>query len=187
MQIFVNVGLSSSLIQMKELQRDDVSTAFFVNIVIATVIYALLFFAAPYISEFYAEPRLNNLVKVGSLTLVAASFGKCHQAVLTRNLQFQRLFFLKLVPFIISAVIGISMALMDFRVWALIGSQLSQAILLPILLFFFCDKDMRPDFRFSLPAFQRMYSFFVQHVRRRAILSTQSKSLRTRYWEGIFN
>ena len=159
MQIFVNVGLSSSLIQMKELQRDDVSTAFFVNIVIATVIYALLFFAAPYISEFYAEPRLNNLVKVGSLTLVAASFGKCHQAVLTRNLQFQRLFFLKLVPFIISAVIGISMAVLDFRVWALVASQLSQAVLFAFLLFVYCERDVRPECRFSQSAFQRMFAF----------------------------
>lgn len=51
--IIVDGGFASALIQKKTINDEDYSTAFYVNIVIALLLYLLLYCSAPCISNFY--------------------------------------------------------------------------------------------------------------------------------------
>lgn len=59
-QVFVDSGLSSALIRKLDRTEDDYSTAFYFNIVIAFICYAILYFSAPYIADFYKQPISKN-------------------------------------------------------------------------------------------------------------------------------
>ena len=45
--VFIDGGFSAALVQYKDRSDRDVSTVFYLNVGLATVIYLLLFFAAP--------------------------------------------------------------------------------------------------------------------------------------------
>ena len=55
-QAFVDSGFSNALIQKKDRTEVDYSTVFYFNILIALVVYGVLFVSAPAIASFYREP-----------------------------------------------------------------------------------------------------------------------------------
>ena len=49
MQVFVDSGLGTALIQKKDADDTDFSTVFYFNLGMCILLYAIMFFAAPYI------------------------------------------------------------------------------------------------------------------------------------------
>jgi teichuronic acid exporter len=52
-QVFVDSGLSQSLIRKQNCTSRDYSTIFWVNLVIGLISYIIIWFAAPFIAQFY--------------------------------------------------------------------------------------------------------------------------------------
>src|SRR5690606_39926286 len=51
-------GMSASLIRMKGAKETDYSTVFILNLLLSCVCCLFIFFAAPYIGQFYKQPIL---------------------------------------------------------------------------------------------------------------------------------
>ena len=86
--VFVDVGLSSALIQRKDTTLEDESTVFWFNLVVGALMAGLLFLAAPWISGFYAIPVLAPITRICALEFV---FGACNSVQFTlfrKNLDF---------------------------------------------------------------------------------------------------
>ncbi|MDE6033348.1 MAG: oligosaccharide flippase family protein, partial [Muribaculaceae bacterium] len=66
--VFIDGGFSAALIQYKDRNDRDVSTVFYLNVGLATVIYIILFFCAPLIAGLYEAPILTSIVRVYCLT-----------------------------------------------------------------------------------------------------------------------
>ena len=52
-QVFVQSGLNTALIQKKDVDETDLSSVFYVSLLIAAALYTLLFFLAPAIGAFF--------------------------------------------------------------------------------------------------------------------------------------
>ncbi|GAB3289747.1 lipopolysaccharide biosynthesis protein [Pseudidiomarina andamanensis] len=150
-------GFSQALIRMPDVTQTDYNTAFFANIVLGIVAYALLFLIAPLISVFYEEPQLTLLIRVASLSIVISSFQVVQQASLSRELNFKAQVKAVLPASIISGVIAVWFAYLDFGVWALVGQMILASLLQT--LFLWLVQGWRPTKDFSLPALKDMYSF----------------------------
>ena len=61
LQVFINSGLGTALIQKKDADDLDFSTVFYFNVVMCLVLYGLLFLAAPLIAAFYELPELKEI------------------------------------------------------------------------------------------------------------------------------
>ena len=66
-QTFIDCGFSNALIHKQQRTNIDYSTAFYFNVLIGVVVYAILYVSSPFIASFYSEPRLELLTKVISL------------------------------------------------------------------------------------------------------------------------
>lgn len=124
MQVFVDSGLGNALIQKKNADDIDFSTVFYTNIVFCLFLYAIMWFSAPSIANFYKQPELVPYVRVLSLTIVVSGVKNIQQAYVSRNMLFKRFFFATLAGTIGAAVLGITMALHGAGVWAIIAQQL---------------------------------------------------------------
>lgn len=124
MQVFVDSGLGNALIQKKDADDIDFSTVFYTNIVFCLFLYAIMWFAAPSIANFYKQPELVPYVRVLSLTIVVSGVKNIQQAYVSRNMLFKRFFFATLAGTIGAAVLGITMAVHGAGVWAIIAQQL---------------------------------------------------------------
>lgn len=157
MQVFVDSGLSTALIQKKDADDLDFSSVFYFNFVICIILYLIMFFAAPLIASFYDMPGLAPVVRVISLTIVISGVKGVQQSYVSRNMLFKRFFYATLGGTIFSAFLGIAMAYSGFGVWAIVVQQLSNTIIDTFILWI--TVKWRPKLMFSWKRLKGLLSF----------------------------
>lgn len=156
-QWFIDSGFSTALIQKKNRTNIDFSTVFYFNIAVSVILYLLLFFASPLISRFYAQPQLTLLTQVLSLNIIISAFSIIQNTKLTIDLDFKSIAISNFSAVIFSGIIGIYMAYNGFGVWALVGQNISRAIVLAIILWIL--SKWKPELLFSYSSFRQLFRF----------------------------
>lgn len=156
-QIFVTAGLGNALIQKKDADEKDFSTMLWINILISSFLYLILFLLAPIIASFYMYDDLSPLLRTLSLVLIIMSLNSIQVAYISKKMLFKNYFFSTLSSKIISGLIGIIMALTGFGAWALVGQTLSQRIIETAVLWF--RVPWKPQKIFSIKKAKPLYSF----------------------------
>lgn len=147
MQVFVDSGLSTALIQKKDADDLDFSSVFYFNFVVCIILYLIMFLAAPLIASFYNKPELVPIVRVISLTIVISGVKGVQQSYVSRNMLFKRFFYATLGGTVFSAFLGIAMAYAGFGVWAIVAQQLSNTAIDTLILWI--TVKWRPKLMFS--------------------------------------
>jgi len=150
-------GFSQALIRKKEVSQTDYSTAFYTNLVLGLLVYALLFVSAPFIANFYDETRLIVLVRVVGLVVIINSFQLVQVADITRKLNFKVQFKVALPSAIFSGVVATFMAAMGFGVWSLVAQMLISSFVATAL--YWIINKWRPSKDFSVKSFNEMFGF----------------------------
>lgn len=156
-QSFIDSGFSNALIRKVDRTEKDYATVFYFNIVVGILFYFILFFASPFIADFYNTPILKPLTKVIALNLFFNSMCVVQQARLTIQLNFKTQAVVSLISVMISGVVGLWMAYSGFGVWALAVQSVLQAILRMIL--FWILAKWHPIEKFSKESFQEMFNY----------------------------
>ncbi len=157
LEVFVNSGLGNALIQKKNADDLDFSTVFFFNVGTCFLLYALIFFCAPLIANFYEMPELTLIIRVLSLTLVISGVRNIQQAYVSRHMLFKKFFYSTIGGTIGSAVVGIYMAYAGFGVWALVWQQIFNVLVGTIVLWIVVK--WRPKLQFSFQRLKGLFSF----------------------------
>lgn len=155
--VFIDGGLTKALIQRKNCQDIDFSTAFVANVGMSLVIYLIMFVSAPWIADFYNEPILIDLTRILSLNFILGSFNIVQRAKLMAMVDFKSLAQINVISTIVSGLVGIVMAYLGAGVWALVGQTLCLTLVL-ILLFPFYSK-WTPSIKFSKDSFRQLFGF----------------------------
>lgn len=155
--IFISGGLNSSLIQKKDADELDFATILSVNMLMAFVLYAVMFFAAPFLAELYNKPILISAVRVMALSFFINAYKAVVSAKVNSDLQFKKFFWSTIIGTVISAVIGIWMAFRGYGPWALIAQQMSNSFIDALILTF--TVHFRARFAFSFARFKRLFAF----------------------------
>ena len=157
LQVFVDSGLGTALVQKKNADEADFSSVFYFNILVCLTLYGGMFVAAPAIAKFYDNPIYVPLVRVLSLTLVISGLKNIQQAYVYRHMIFKRFFFSTLGGTIASAILGIVMAYAGFGVWALAAQYVSNTAIDTLILWI--TVPWRPKKRFSWTKLKSLLSY----------------------------
>ena len=157
LQVFVDSGLSTALVQKKDADDLDFSSVFYFNFAVCLILYAGMYIAAPYIAAFYNDPSLTSVIRVIGLTIIVSGVKGIQQAYVSRNMLFKRFFFSTIGGTIFSAFLGISLAYAGFGVWALVAQQLSNTAIDTIILWL--TVKWRPKRMFSWYRLKNLLSF----------------------------
>lgn len=123
--VLVESGFNYALVRTKELTPQHTNTIFYTNLVISISLYLLLFFTAPYIAQFFNQPKLTSIARV---TFLAILFNACYLvpfALINKALDYKSLAKINLSATLISGTAGIAMAYFQYGVWALVVQQTS--------------------------------------------------------------
>lgn len=165
-EAFIDGGFGSALIQKKRPTQEDYSTIFFWNLLMAVVLYAILFVSAPAIARFYKIPLLCDVLRVYGIVLFIYAFNVVQRNQLQKQLKFKVLSIVTLLSSIISLGITITLAYKGFGVWSLVIQYLVMA-LIPALVFWFVIR-WRPKMTFSWTSFKELFGFgfymFLTHL-----------------------
>ena len=156
--VFIDSGFSTALIQKKGTeQQEDCCSAFYINIVMAFVLYGVLFLAAPFIAEFYEAENLVVYLHVFSLILIIRSFSLVQNALLRKRMLFHLSFRISWLALAVSGAVGIGMAYSGFGVWSLIAQQLTNAFVTVVMHWFWVK--WRPQLIFDWNRAKSLFSF----------------------------
>ncbi|RUO37325.1 flippase [Aliidiomarina shirensis] len=150
-------GFREALIRLEKITQEDYTTAFYANLALGLFSYIILALVAPSIASFYDEPRLVELIRVASLSVIIMSFQVVQVASLSRKLNFKAQLKASFPASIISGAIAIYLAYLGWGVWALVGHTLLNAFLHTALLWRI--EAWRPTMQFSWKSAKAMYNF----------------------------
>ena len=156
-EVFILSGFGQALVQKKDCTDDDFSTAFYFNVSVALFIYAILFFCAPLIANFYHEPQLVVLTRVLSLNFVIGSLNIVQRSKLTKAMNFKPLAMISLIGSLTGGLVGVSMAFAGFGVWALVSQTLSSSLAMAIT--FPIVTKWTPNRPFNKESFRQLWNY----------------------------
>ena len=146
--VFVTSGFSTSLIQKKGADDLDFSTIFYCSLIFSFLLYLVIYVSAPLISNFYYNKDLIPVIRVLGFVLPILAINSIQQAYVARSLAFKKIFFSTTFATIASGIIGIILAINNFKVWALVYQYLVNNVLSAFVLF--VQIPWRPKFHFSI-------------------------------------
>lgn len=155
--IFISGGLSSALIQKRDSDELDYSTVLITNMLLAIVLYVIMFFAAPLIADLYKNPILVPVIRVMSLTFFVNGYKSILTAKISAELKFRKFFYSTILGTIGSAVVGIVMALNGYGPWALVAQQMTAAVVGTLTLT--VTAKLKLKLRFSFERFKKLFNY----------------------------
>ena len=155
--VFVTSGLGTSLVQKKDADELDFSTMFWASIALSLVLYAIIFIISPIVAKIYNNELLTIVLRVMGLKIPIAAINSIQQAYVQRKMIFKKFFFSTIIGTIISAFVGIGMALKGCGVWALVGQYLTNSVIDTCVLWI--TVKWKPHFMFSMQRFKSLFSY----------------------------
>lgn len=112
-------GFRTALTNIEHPKDEDYNSVFWFNIIMASSLYLILFFAAPLIGEYYHTPRVVPLCRYAFLSIVIASFGTAQSAYLFKHLCAKQQAEAGALAVILSSLTGVGMAFAGMAYWSL--------------------------------------------------------------------
>ncbi|WP_162054845.1 lipopolysaccharide biosynthesis protein [Pontibacter pamirensis] len=145
--IFNDLGLSSAVIQKENINQQQVSAVFWINVIISLGIAIIVALLAPFLVHFYDEERLFYMTIVFSVGIFISGLSLQHSALLKRQMKFQNLALIQAINSFLSILCGVLLAWFGFGYWAIVAIM----VLFPSFntLAFWIACDWRPSFTFK--------------------------------------
>lgn len=150
-------GMTNSLIRTKEPDQSDYSTVFFVNLLMSLLVYGVIFFAAPFIANFFGHSILIDIIRVYCLLFLVIAFSAVQLAILTKEMKFQKITKINFPSTLIGVSIGLYLGYQNFGVWSIVWMYLSTEIVRSVLLWL--SSNWKPALIFSKEKFKFHYKF----------------------------
>lgn len=156
--VFVQSGLNTALIQKKNADNLDFSTVLYASLIIAALLYGVLFAVSPLLADFYnGQIKLIPVIRVLGVILLLGAVNSVQEAYVARNMMFKKLFYRSIGAIIPSGIFGIALAYLNFGIWALVGQQLMNSALICLIMWF--TVKWRPQLAFSFNRFKGLFAF----------------------------
>ena len=130
LDLFATGGLSMATVQKSNISNEQISTLFWINILVGSILCILCVLIAPLLVAFYREPRLFWVTIALGTGFLFNSAGVQHLALLQRHLRYVVLASIEFSCQLISLTLGICVALAGYGYWALVTA----AVALPALM-----------------------------------------------------
>lgn len=153
----IDGGFGSSLIQKHRPSEADYSTMFYWNIFISLVLYAVLYFSAPFIAVFYNLEILCKVLRIQGIVIILNAIRFVQTNQLRKQLKFKKITIINLSVSAFSLVVTIILAYHGWKVWALVAQQIIVSFLTTLL--YWITSRWRPLLVFSTQSFKELFSF----------------------------
>jgi O-antigen/teichoic acid export membrane protein len=121
--MFQYLGLSTATVKWSEINHEQVSILFWMNIALSLAIMLLAIAAAPLAAWFYKEPRLTAVMMAYAVTVLLTGLSIQHEAILIRQMRFAVVAAIEICAMVMALLAAIIAALRGAGYWALVINQ----------------------------------------------------------------
>lgn len=124
MELFMDMGLSMAILHKQNISKNEYSSLYWLNAAFSLLLYGIVLFITPVISDFYSEPELLMLLPLMGTNLLISAIGRQFQVIEQKNLSFKRLGIIEILTSILSLIAAIVLAMNNFGVYSLVYSSI---------------------------------------------------------------
>ncbi len=136
--MFKDMGLSLATVQKAEINHEQISTLFWINLLLSFGMMLIAAALAPAITWFYGEPRLTWITLALASCIIFGGLTIQHQALLRRQMRFGILAIIDIVSISVSIFAAIISAWCGLGYWALVIMYLVEPIIRFIAVWIAC-------------------------------------------------
>ncbi|TDM05550.1 MAG: polysaccharide biosynthesis protein [Ideonella sp. MAG2] len=145
-----NLGLGASLLYRENISDRDIRFAFSWQMLAGASASLCLWLAAPWVADFFHEPRAIDVVRWLGLTCLISSAGTVAGALAQRALKFRQNGLIQVGSYALGYLgVGVPMALMGHTISALVAAWLVQACTSTLALVWLQPHPMQPLFHYE--------------------------------------
>lgn len=155
--IFSESGFTLAIVNKREVSDIDYNSVFWFNVTASVIFYALLFFLAPAIADFYHQPEMVPLARFLFLGFVSGGIMTAPSAYLFRNLQVKERSSAQVIGIIVSGTVGVTCASLGWGYWGLAVQTVTYSVTAAVVMWWHCP--WRPSLKFSRESLLSMLPF----------------------------
>lgn len=125
LDLFATAGLSSAAVQKSTINTEQISTLFWINVLVGVTLSLLCVVIAPFVVAFYHEPRLFWVTVAMGAGFLFNAAGVQHLALLQRHMRYVTLAKIEFSSQLASLGLGLCLALAGYGYWALVASAIA--------------------------------------------------------------
>jgi PST family polysaccharide transporter len=126
--LLTDLGLSAATIQRPTINQVELSSLFWLNVLIGCCLAALAVAAAPLAAIFYATPAVTPVMMTMAVALLLSSLAAQHLALLNRRMRFGAIALIEVGALAAGVIVGVGAALSGFGYWSLVAMQITNGI-----------------------------------------------------------
>ena len=150
-------GFDTALIQKNKDIRDDLDTAWVVQISRGILLTTIMFLSAPIISSFFHRPDATFLIRMTAFIIAVRGFKNIGVVYFIKELEFKKAYIYQISGILSGLIVTIISALVLGNVWAFFWGQITSDITQTI--FSYVVHPYRPVFRYIPQRAKELYSF----------------------------
>jgi len=158
-QVFSDMGISNAIIHHQDISHEELSSLYWLNIIIAVLLFFIMSVLSPLISQLYEEPLLSTLIIILSFNFVLLSFGNQYRILLQKNLQFNTISKIEIFSTFFSVIVAILLAVYEYGVYSLVYASLVKSAFLSLFYNYVGLKEYKPSLLFKLQYIKPFLSF----------------------------
>jgi O-antigen/teichoic acid export membrane protein len=125
--VLKDAGLSTATVQRASITHEQVSSLFWINVGLGTVMSLVAVALAPLVAWFYRDARLVGIMATLAATFVLTGATVQHHALLIRQMRFKVLATIEVGAMLAGVATATGMAAVGFSYWSLVGLQIATA------------------------------------------------------------
>ncbi len=157
LETFSQTGFQTALIQKKGNITDYLDTAWTVSVIRSALIFAVMFFSAPYVAFFFNTPEASPVIRVIGASILLRGLTNIKVVYFQKDLEFNKQFLYKLSISAVDFVVVVVSALILENVWALVLGLIAGGI--AGLLTSYLIDPYRPAFRLNMEKARELFHF----------------------------
>ncbi len=159
----VDFGISESIVVKKDVDKNQLSSIFWINQCIGLLIFVIIFMFSGLIANFYNQPQLIIYIRMLSIIFLTEPLDLVFRALLHRDGRFELLEKVGMIKIVIKTVVVVSILFSNTTPLAYVISMIVGSVVdFAILLYVFIKEDDFPlSFYFNLNEIRSFYNFGV--------------------------
>lgn len=153
------MGFGSGIIVKKSLSQNDLNTCFWLSCLIRVAIFLILFISAPLAVYFWKEPRIEQVIRVISFTLIIQIIAIVPGILVVKKMEFKKLNILRgLSLFLESLTACLLVYYCHITYWALVIGMVGNSVIYNFSLWLWTGRWL-PELKMDRESFRYLFRF----------------------------
>lgn len=157
LNLIADIGLSATVIQHKDLDRNALNALFSLSVYIALILALIFFFCAGVFADWYDQPILRPICQLLAISLFLSGITVVPNALFFRERMFKAIALRSLIIQLLGGAVSIVAAFNGLGVYALLVNPIFSSLL--IFVISYARFPLKFTFRFSLQPLRHIFSY----------------------------